>query len=121
MPLENLYSVIKKRGFEEGHVYIITGSKHLIEVEIYAALIVHVKSRTLSHEHIMDALLADDISRVNESPGSLKMEEFQTATIKKIFRVSAPFILAPDQCFATKAFQYNQAYGAFGEIRSRRP
>ena len=58
MSLDNLYSVIKKKGFEAGHVYIITSSKHLIEVDIYAALIVHVKSRTLSYEHIMDALLA---------------------------------------------------------------
>ena len=111
MPLENLYSVIKKRGFEEGHVYIITSSKHLIEVEIYAALIVHVKSRTLSYEHIIDALLADDISRVNESPGSLKMEEFQTATIKKVFRVSAPFILAPDEASPQRLFNIIKLMG----------
>ena len=111
MSLENLYSVIKKKGFEAGHVYIITSSKHLIEVDIYAALIVHVKSRTLSYEHIMDALLAGDISRVNESPSSLKMEEFQTATIKKIFRVSAPLILAPDEASPQRLFNIIKLMG----------
>jgi len=104
MPLENLYSMIKTRGFEEGHVYIITGSKHLIEAEIYAATIVHAKSRTLSQEQITDALLTDVISRVNESPGMLKMEEFQTATIKKLFRISAPFVLAPGDASPHRLF-----------------
>lgn len=111
MPLENLYSMIKNRGFEEGHVYIITGSKHLIEADIYAAMIVNVKSRTLSHEQIMDALLAGDISRVNESPGSLKMEDFQTATIKRLFRISAPFLLANDDTTPKRLFNILKLMG----------
>jgi hypothetical protein len=59
----------------------------------------------------MDALLTGDISRVNESPSSLKMEEFQTATIKKIFRVSAPLILAPDEASPQRLFNIIKLMG----------
>ncbi|MGO9380282.1 MAG: hypothetical protein ACLPN1_16515 [Dissulfurispiraceae bacterium] len=111
MPLESLYSMIKNRGVEESHAYIITGSKHLIEADIYAALIVHVKSRTLSQQQIIDALLAGDISRVNESPSSLKMEEFQTATIKQLFHISAPFVLAPDDASPQRLFNILKVMG----------
>jgi hypothetical protein len=111
MPLENLYSMIKKRGFEEGHIYIVNGSKHLIEAEMYAALIVHVKSRTLSYEQIIETILAGDISKADESPGSLKMDEFQTSTIKKIFRISAPFVLGPDGASPQRLFHILKLMG----------
>lgn len=104
MSLEKLYSVIKKKSFEVGQAYIITGSKHLIEAQIYSAVIVRVKSRTLSYEQIIEALLADDISRVNESPENVKLEDIQPLTIEKTFRASAPFAIDPGDTSPQRLF-----------------
>ena len=75
MALEKLYSVIRKGCLREGNAYVITGGKHLIEALIYNEVIVNVKSRTLSHEQIIESLVTNDITEVNASPADVKLEE----------------------------------------------
>ncbi len=102
MALEKLYAVIKKRCLEEGNAYIITGGKHLIEALIYNEVIVNVKSRTLSHEQIIESLIANDIKEVNASPAEVKFDDIQPATIEKTFPAAAPFILSLDDTVAKR-------------------
>jgi hypothetical protein len=104
MPLDFVYSSFKKKKFEEGRVYIVTGGSQLIEAKVYGSMIVNVKSRALSHDQIADALLADDVSKVNESPESVKLEEVQPDTIKKLFRAAAPFVFDPDDAKPSRLF-----------------
>ncbi len=102
MALEKLYSVIKKRCLAEGNAYIITDGKHLIEALIYSEMIVNVKSRTLSHEQIIESLIANDIKEVNASPAEVKFDDIQPATIEKTFPAAAPFILSLDDAIAQR-------------------
>jgi hypothetical protein len=99
MPLEKLHSFLKKKDpFYEGYVYILTGGKHLIEAAIYSGTIINVKSLALPHEQIIQALLTDDISEVNESTVVVKhvrLEDIQPATIRDTFPVSFPFVFGP--------------------------
>lgn len=100
MALEKLYSVIRKGCIEEGNAYVITGGKHLIEALIYNEMIVHVKSRTLSYEQIIESLVTNDIREVNASVAKVKLEDVNPATIEKIFPSAAPFILSLDDAVA---------------------
>ena len=102
MALEKLYSVIKKRCLAEGNAYIITEGKHLIEALIYSEVIVNVKSRTLSHEQIIESLIANDIKEVNASPAEVIFDDIQPATIEKTFPAAAPFILSLDDAVAQR-------------------
>jgi hypothetical protein len=96
MALDKLYSVIKQKGLEDGRAYIITGAKQLIEAQIYSAIIVQVKSRTLSHEQIMGSLLTGDITQVDESPAHVRLEDANPETIRHTFHAFSQFILSPD-------------------------
>ena len=100
MALEKLYSIIKKGSVQDGNAYIITGDRHLIEALIYNEIIVHVKSRTLSHDQIIESLLTNDIKEVNASAANVKFEDVNAITIEKTFRSSAPFILSVDEAVA---------------------
>jgi hypothetical protein len=102
MPLEKLYSVIRKRGLGEGIVYIITGDKHLVEARIFNEVIVHVQSRALSNEQILDALLAGNIGEVSESPSKVNLLDIQPRTIAKTFHASAPFLFNTDDATAQR-------------------
>jgi hypothetical protein len=102
MPLEKLYACIKNKNLEEGTVYIITGDKHLVEVQIYYEVIVHVKSRTLSHEQIIDSLLSGNVGEVTESPSNISLDDIQPATIAKTFHACAPFIFNVDDAMVKR-------------------
>jgi hypothetical protein len=97
--LEKLFSFLKKKGLlEAGCVYVITKGKHLIEVRILDAVLVSVKSRTLSHEQIIKALHDGDISEVNEAPSDMRtvsLEHIQSATIKGTFPTFFPIVFSP--------------------------
>ncbi len=111
MPLEKLYSCVKKKNLEEGIAYIITGDKHLIEAQIYHEVIVHVKSRTLSHEHIIDSLLFDNISEVTESPSNISLDDIQPAMIARTFHVCSPFVLTADDTVAQRLLSLMRLLG----------
>jgi len=65
-------------------------------------VIVNVKSRTLSHEQIIESLIANDIKEVNASPAEVKFDDIQPATIEKTFPAAAPFILSLDDAVAQR-------------------
>jgi hypothetical protein len=111
MPLERIYSAFRKKNFEAGRAYIITGSNHLIEAKVYDTVIINLKSRTLSNEQIIDALLADDISKVNDSPEAVRLEDIQPAVIKNLFRAGAPFILDPEDAAPQRLFSVLKLMG----------
>jgi hypothetical protein len=94
--LEKLYSVIKKECLGDSNAYLITGGKHLIEALVCNEVIVHVKSRTLSHEQIIESLVTNDITEVSASPAHVKFEDVHPATVEKTFPSAAPFLLSLD-------------------------
>ena len=111
MALERIYSAFRKKNFEDGRAYIITGSNHLIEAKVYSTVIINLKSRTLSNDQIVEALLADDISKVNDSPEAVGLEDIQPAVIKKLFRAEAPFILDPEDAAPQRLFSVLKLMG----------
>ncbi len=102
MPLDKIYSVIKSNNIDEGIAYIITEDKHLIETRIYHGVIVHIESRTLSHEQMIDSLLSDHISEVALSPSNISLEEIQPATIEKTLHSCSPFVFNTDAALAQR-------------------
>ena len=102
MTLEKLYSVIKKKNLGEGIAYIITGDKHLVEARIFNEVIVHVKSRTLSNEQIVDALLSGNINEVSESSSKVNLLDIQPGTIARTFHACAPFLFNTDDTLAQR-------------------
>lgn len=97
MPLERLYSAIKKRNIDEGIAYIVTGSRNHIEARIYSSVIVSLKSRTLSQFQMIEALLAGDLARIDHSVAAVSLEDIQPVTIGKIFHISAAHIFTSDE------------------------
>jgi hypothetical protein len=111
MPLGSVYTAFKKKKSEEGLAYIITGSNHLVEAKIFGSVIVHVKSRTLPPDQVIEALLSDDISRFNMSPDKIKLEDVQPGTVKKTFAAAAPFVLAADDATPQRLFSILRLMG----------
>jgi hypothetical protein len=114
--LEKLYSVIKKRCLEEGNAYVITGGKHLVEALIYYEVIIHIKSRTLSHEQIVDALMNNDIREVNASSADVKPEDVQPLTIEQTFPAAAPFILSVDDTVIRRILHILKLMGQLSKL-----
>lgn len=115
MPLDKLYSVIKQKGLEDGRAYIITGAKQLIEAQIYSAIIVQVKSRTLSHDQIMGSLLAGDITQVDESPAHVRLEDANPETIRQTFHAFSQFILSPEEASPQRLLKIIRLLGRLGK------
>jgi hypothetical protein len=119
MQLDILYSIVRNKGLEDGIAYIVTGGAHLIEAQLYGGVIINVKSRTLSHDQIVEHLLAGDVKKVDVSQGDIKADAVQAGTIRDIFRASSQFVLTPGGIIPRRLFKLLRLLGSLAPDGAR--
>ncbi len=105
MVIENIYQVFKNKNLESGTAQIVTASRQYIEAEVYAGVIVNIKSHSLSYEKIIECLLSGAGNQISVTPGEVQPEAVQPGTVEKLFHLTTGYSLDPDDTSPPRLLQ----------------
>ncbi len=91
----DIYSVIEKKGFQDGIVFIVTKDNCSIEVHIYCGVIIRAKSPRLSFDQICEALSHGDLKEISFQESAESPDAAQAPLLEYTFPAAAASTINP--------------------------
>ena len=82
-----VYTAIENDGFEDGVIFITTTDNRLLELHLYAGLIINIKSRVLSAEEALKVITDGEFKGMNMLAKAVSLDTIQPAIIEKTLAV----------------------------------
>jgi hypothetical protein len=92
-----VYTAIEKDGFEDGVIFITTTDNRLIELHLYAGLIINIKSRVLSADDALQLITEGKFTGMNMQAKAVSLDTTQPAIIEKTLAVVGDRPFAPQR------------------------